>query len=181
MLLVNVRYLRYYNYGVYYEDCDVAEVNNFHICRDGYVHGKVCVCDGYDVPDTIDFWQLTDGEVVNGNTISGETVVFCASDPDSDDMVIIGWYDNCVINKEVSKTDYGYVVDILCNDYDVYLIPVNERIFRIPSDKFNESKLWYIDDNKEAKFFIKNYLDDMRVKIKSICGVATEYLKNYFD
>lgn len=85
------------------------------------------------------------------------TVVFVATRPEVGGQVVVGWHNNATVFRECQREDrpglegYGYYSRT--RSEDIVVLPVNERIWEIPSDgSFTHSNVCYVlKDDGTAK------------------------------
>jgi len=143
------------------------ERNNFHIFEE---NGR-SFCRGYVEPGHKTNMSETDAYKLNiarigdlrwsSDYIEGATIIFCATNPRLGE-VLIGWYKNAKVFREVQTDSDGNYYNIESCSADCMLLPEEDRTFVIPrSGKkgaafgFGRSNVWYADDEKSCEFVSK--------------------------
>ena len=105
--------------------------------------------------------------------ISNVMVIMCAKSPIINKTVIVGWYDNATVYRNVSyqTLENGEKIwqTIKCKNEDAHLISEEDRTFNIPRAAtdgigLGQSNYWYAD-TKEAQDFknkVIEYIDKIR-------------------
>ena len=97
------------------------------------------------------------------DTIDGVTVLFCATDPETREFLLTGWYANATVHRHPFKRPERdrWRRKVYFTATDVTVIPESERCFHIPRSrdkrKFGgigpRSFIWYgLNDDRAAKF-----------------------------
>lgn len=161
--------------GSYVDEFDDAfEKYNFTEQEDGLVHGFVetkyrkghMADEKY--ANSLHIENL-DASAKNSSEIKNIRVVFVSYNPNIGKTVIVGWYDNATVYR--NRFEYnGFYTTMTCAKENAHLIPVEERIFKVPKAGketafgIGQSNVWYIQNNSAAKDFeekINAYLDSM--------------------
>ena len=116
------------------------------------VYNKICI-------------ENIDPSYSKDDSIDGVRVVFISRHPNTNKMLIIGWYDNATIYRERQYID-GNTYMMHCSETDAHLISTNERTFEIPTGKnaIGQSNFFYIQSNVEQRdleYKIVQYLDSL--------------------
>lgn len=131
--------------------------------------------DGY----TLGFWRVKGslsleriGNTNNQNQIDNVTIIHTARHPETNKLVIIGWYENATIYR----TEQHYIADdslqvanwFKCKNEDTYLLKEEYRTYDatdiLPDGfGFGMADTWYADDKKyeELKNRIINYINSV--------------------
>ena len=129
-----------------------SEIYNFAE-RKGSMRGYV------QVTGTIHLERL--GAAIDDEELKGVTVVWVAPSPLGN--VIVGYYDNATVFREIKKDPnfQDHDVNVIADAKHCHLIPVDMRTFEIPRgrDGMGQSNIWYAD-NISSKFIgdVRSYL-----------------------
>lgn len=95
--------------------------------------------------------------------LNGVIVVMCAYSPVINKTVMVGWYDNAVVYRNVQvfkKDNEDRWMICKCKIEDAHLIEEKDREFIIPRARqdgtgFGQSNFWYANQEKDYEFRIK--------------------------
>ena len=178
ILFCNIAYMQYYdnriqdkpiNGGAYVsENNDALEKYNFQECDDGYYRGFVETKHhlGYKEGIKNNTYNQIKIERIEASakkeeSISGVTVVFCATPPRKPN-VIVGWYKNATVYRYRPQYDDRYF-NLQARITDAVLLPEEERTKVVPRANrkgygFGQSNVWYADTENSGAY-IKEVLD----------------------
>lgn len=135
--------------------------DNFFVYQDG-------VCRGYvelngNTPDCYHQIHIEniDSTAKGADEISGVTVVFCAKQSVKESPVIIGWYNNATVYRNIQKhNERAYYFKALAEN--VHTVPIDKRNFVVPranKDEIGQGQcgIWYAQ-KPEAQQFIDEVL-----------------------
>ena len=95
--------------------------------------------------------------------LSNVIIVMCANSPVLNQTVIVGWYDNATVFRNVQTFDWNgkrrWMI-CKCRIEDAHLVKEEDRNFAIPraaKDKtgFGQSNFWYANQDKDYEFRLK--------------------------
>lgn len=132
-----------------------------------------------------------------GDIVGGITVVLCASDPTTDKLLVVGWYNEATVYRNyIRRPDTDKIEHIRFTSKKAVLIPESKRAFEIPRARssegrvlggFGQSDIWYgIMEPKAEKLrkelfkYIERKQTDQTV-IKSIEEQKKERLAKRFE
>lgn len=182
ILFCNISYLPYYNTkldkvlpkngGAYVAEMnDALEKYNFEVCADGKCRGFVETKHRTGYKDGIanNIYNSLHIERIapfakNSASIGNVLVVFCAK-PDNRHNVIVGWYKNATVYRRRPSYN-GRNFNIEAAKSDCFLLPENERRFRVPRAKqdgfgFGQANVWYAQEAASADYVaeVLRYID----------------------
>jgi hypothetical protein len=136
----------------HHEGCEIFNFKPY----EGYMYGFVRVA------GSINIERL--GAPPLDNSIDGVLAIWVAKSP-VDGTVIVGWYENATVYRDCQpppegsgrerkgRREWGY--RIIAKAEDCRLLPVDERVFRIPrggKGRMGRANLWYADQPIHASF-----------------------------
>lgn len=139
--------------------------DNFFVCQDGF-------CRGYaEMGNTPENYKRLCIEKIDiaakgADEISGVTIVFCAKQSENNPLVIVGWYNNATVYRNIQK-DNGRAYYFRALADNVHVVPPEQRSFTVPranKDKIGPGRFgfWYAK-KPEAQQFVDEalkYIDE---------------------
>lgn len=146
-----------------YSDADKHEVYNFKKV-DGYYYGYV-----QPVIDSINLKRID--PLCSGDVLEDVLVVWMAPFEGTKSRRIVGWYENATVYRYIQpdlkgyRGGYGYFIKACSKD--CVLLPVIERIFKVPkeTDFSGQSNVWYP----------KLTIPDVKAYINDVLNYITSY------
>lgn len=192
VLFCNITYMKYYkgitdedkpvNGGKYIKDTgDANEKYNFFPHKDGFIRGFVETkhrkgyADTENKPNQLRIENI-DENYKEKESINGVLVIFCAKPKDSENAIIVGWYENAIVYRyrEYFTNEYGdeYEYNIMVAAHNAHLIDEENRIknkFEIPRSRKKENP-----GIGSSNVFFANSEKNQELRRRAI-----EYIKNY--
>lgn len=147
-------------------DFDLGEADNFAKCDDGYCRGYVEL-NG----NTLDNYRQIHIENIDiaakgADEISGVTVILCAKQSVKEAPVIIGWYKNATVYRNIQKhNERAYYFKALAEN--VHIVPPARRNFVVPranKDEIGQGQcgIWYAQKPEAQQFIdeVLKYIDE---------------------
>lgn len=140
---------------------DLGETDNFVKCDDGYCYGYIEL-NG----NTLDNFRQIHIEKIDkiakgADELSGVTVILCAKQNIKTPPVIVGWYNNAIVYRNIQKNNSRpYYFKVLAEN--AYVVPKEKRNFEVPranKDEIGQGEcgIWYAQ-KPEAQPFIDEVL-----------------------
>lgn len=188
MVYFNVAYMKFYrgiteedkpyNGGKYINDTgDAGEKYNFVAFDDEFVYGYTepgFTKGGYKDGKHKELHIENIGpSCIDSDHIDGVKVIMCAKDPNANKTVVVGWYENATVYREVKvfeKDDEQIWMITKCKKEDAHLIDYKERDFVVQRAKdgnrgFGQSNIWFANQEEDYDFRIKT-LEYLNSKLK---------------
>ena len=178
MIYLNIAYMKFYkgiteddkpyNGGSYIGDTgNAGEKYNFSAFDDEYVYGFAepgFTKGGYENGNQKELHiENIDPSCADSDHLDNVIVIMCAKDPASSNSVIVGWYENATVYRNVkifNKESEQRWMNVKCLIKDAHLIDSSKRTFTTPRAKqdgigFGQSNFWYANQENDYDFRIK--------------------------